>query len=293
MNNLNNAPHQALSALVHGPSKAGKSLMGVSTPSPRVLLDVEAAHRFLPIRSVMWNPATAPPVPDGTWDTAVVDVRSTKDAEAALKWLQSGKHGFKSVTLDSVSEYQARVLDDITGRSQAKLQDWGEVLRRLRGYVGDLRDLTTHPTNPLSAVVVTAMTKVEQDGRSYPWLQGQMKTIIPYLLDLILYVDVTPNRDTGLEERFLYSRKTKTYLAGERVGGRIPPILQMPVVTGETMEEIAASNITFTKLIDVVYALHNKGIAAPATVDTSESPHTYVPPTEAEPVLAETNPTKE
>lgn len=293
---MNNTPHQALTALVHGPSKAGKSLMGVSTPAPRVLLDVEAAYRFLPIRSVIWDPAKAPPEPDGTWDTAVVDVRKAKDAEQALKWLQSGKHGFKSVTLDSVSEYQARVLDDITGRSQAKLQDWGEVLRRLRGYIGDLRDLTTHPTNPLEAVVVTSMSKVEQDGRSYPWLQGQMKTIIPYLLDLILYVDVVPSRETGEEERFLYSRKTKTYLAGERVGGRIPPVLKMPIVTGETMEEIAASNVTFTRLIGLVYALHNKGISAPAVVDTSESPHKYVPPAEAETsALAEatTNPTKE
>lgn len=270
--------NNALTMLVHGPSKAGKSLLGVSTPAPRVLLDVEAAYRFLPINAVLWDPREAPPKHDGTWDTAVVNVREWNDAKTALKWLQGGKHDFVSATIDSVSELQARVIEHIAGRDQVKLQDWGAVLREMRGYISDFRDLTTHRTNPLQAVVVTSMTKVEQDGRSYPWLQGQMKTVIPYLLDVVAFIDVVPDRASGLEQRYLYTRKTKSYLAGERVGGRIPPVLQMPVVTGETIEEVAASNTTFVKLIELVYAMHNKGISAPAAVDTSDSPHKYSPP---------------
>ncbi|MGV1079709.1 MAG: AAA family ATPase [Candidatus Nanopelagicales bacterium] len=268
----------SLSMLVHGPSKAGKSLLTVSTPSPRVLLDVEAAARFLPIKSVVWDPALPPPTPDGTWDTAVVQVRRWTDATMALKWLQSGQHPFRSVGLDSVSELQARYLEHIAGRSQVKLQDWGAALRELRGFVSDLRDLTFHQTHPLEAVVVTSMTGVAQDGRAYPWLQGQMKTVIPYLLDVIAYIDVIPNPHTGLEERFLYTRKTAKYLAGERVGGRIPPVLQLPVVDGNTIEEIAAKNTAYIKLIELVYALHSLGISAPAVVDTAESPFAYHAP---------------
>ena len=94
--------NQSLTMLVHGPSKAGKSLLGASTPAPRLLLDVEAAHRFLPIKSVIWDPKGPPPVYDGTWDTAVVNVRVWNDALAALSWLQSGKHPFKSAIIDSV-----------------------------------------------------------------------------------------------------------------------------------------------------------------------------------------------
>ena len=269
---------ESLTMLVHGPSKAGKSLLGVSTPAPRVLLDVEAAARFLPIRQVEWDPALPPPEPSGEWDTAVVPIRHWNDATKALKWLESGKHQFRSVTLDSVSELQARYLEHVAGRGQIKLQDWGGALRELRGFISDLRDLTAHRTNPLEAVVVTSMSKVEQDGRAYPWLQGQMKTVIPYLLDLITYIDVVPDKVTGEEHRYLYSRKTKTYLAGERVGGRIPPVLQLPTVVGETLDEIAATNTAYQKLIELVYALPGRGITAPAKVDTSESPFTYTPP---------------
>lgn len=270
--------NQSLTALVHGPSKAGKSLFGVSTPAPRVLFDVEAAHRFLPIKSIIWDPKGPPPVHDGTWDTAVIVVRRWTDATAGLSWLQAGKHQFKSATIDSSSELQARALEHVAGRDAVQLQHWGTVLRMMRGFISDLRDLTEHPSNPLTAVVVTAMTKVELDGRAYPWLQGQMKTVIPYLLDVIAYIDVVPDNQTGEEQRFLYTRKTKSYLAGERVGGRIPPILKMPVVTGETLEEIAAANTTYEKLIALVYSLH--GISAPAVVDTSDSQHYYQPTTQ-------------
>ena len=273
----------SLSLLVHGPSKSGKSLLGVSTPSPRVLLDVEAAARFLPITEVLWDPAGPPPEYDGQWDTAVVSIRSWSDAVDALKWLESGKHPFRSATLDSVSELQARYLEHVAGRGQVKLQDWGSALRELRGFCSDLRDLTTHPVKPLEAVIITSMTKVQQDGRSYPWLQGQMQTVIPYLMDVIAYIDVVPNQRTGVEERFLYTRKTKAYLAGERVGGSIPPVLRLPDVSGETLAEIASKNNAFQKLIEMVYALHQQSIAAPATVDTTESPFTYRPPATAEP----------
>jgi hypothetical protein len=53
--------HQALSMCVYGPSKVGKSLMGASTPPPRVILDVESAARFLPLKAITWDPAGPPP----------------------------------------------------------------------------------------------------------------------------------------------------------------------------------------------------------------------------------------
>ena len=277
---------QSLTMLVHGPSKAGKSLLAASTPAPRVLLDVEAAARFLPVRSVIWDGKSAPPEDDGTWDTAVVPVMAWTDGVHALKWMQSGQHPFRSAILDSVSEMQARLIEHIAGRNQVKLQDWGTALREMRGFCSDLRDLTTNRIKPIDAVVITSMTKIEQDGRSYPWLQGQMKTVIPYLMDVIAYIDVEPDTKTGEEQRFLYTRKTKAFLAGERVGGRIPPKLKLPTVTGETMEEIAEKNTAYASLINMVYALHNKGIAAPAVVDTADSPFAYRTP-EADPGIKE------
>jgi hypothetical protein len=57
--------------------------------------------------------------------------------------------------------------------------------------------------------------------------------------------------------------------AGERVGGRIAPIIKLPQVTGDTEDEIRAKNVTFDRLIKMVYK--GRGIAAPAQTGISTS----------------------
>jgi hypothetical protein len=260
----------ALSMLVHGPSGAGKSLLGVSTPWPRLLLDCEAAHRFLPLKVSYWDPAVPPPAPPETgpdgepsWDTAVVVVRDWKDVLSALDWLKQGEHPFRSVTVDSISELQYRYVEHAAGRGQMKIQDWGAALREVGGFCRDLRDLTEHPTNPVSAVVFTSMTKEDGQGVMRPYLQGQLRDQIPYLFDVCawLYVEADAN---GVETRFLQTRRMNGKEAKERVNGRIPPIIQLPDVSGETEAEIRKKNTTFEKLIKMVFK--GKGIAKPAQV---------------------------
>ena len=51
---------RSLSILVHGPSKAGKSTLGVTTPAPRLLLDVEGGARLVNKRRLV-DAAAAPP----------------------------------------------------------------------------------------------------------------------------------------------------------------------------------------------------------------------------------------
>src|SRR5919205_223255 len=99
---------QSLSMIVHGYSKVGKSLTGASTPPPRVILDVESAARFLPLKAIPWNPDNPPPAApkNDEWDTAVVPVREWRDALKVLDWLKQGDHPFVSVTVDSISELQ-------------------------------------------------------------------------------------------------------------------------------------------------------------------------------------------
>ncbi|HEX8321694.1 AAA family ATPase [Longimicrobium sp.] len=257
----------ALSMLVHGPSKAGKSLLGASTPWPRVMLDVESAARFLPIKSIIWDPIVGPPPApkivkgEPEWDTAVVPTRNWSTALQVLDWLKQGEHPFRSATVDSISELQYRYVEHASGREQMKIQDWGAALREVGGFVRDLRDLTMHPTKPLEAVVLTSMTKEDQQGTMRPYLQGQLATQIPYLMDVTAWIYVEPDVN-GVETRFLQTRRMNNKEAGERVGGRIPPIIQLPQVTGDTEDEIRAKNVTFEKLIKMVYK--GRGIAAPA-----------------------------
>lgn len=226
---------RSLSVLVHGHSKVGKTTFGATAPYPRLLLDVESASRFLDINRVIWDPAKdAPPVADGTWDTVVVYVRDYNTVTNVYSWLQSGKHQFKSMILDSISELQVRLKEQIAGRGQLQTQQWGEVLTALSGLMRDFRDLTMHPTNPLEAVVLTAMTQ-QRDGMYKPYLQGQLATVIPYFFDVTayLYVDQVPSDDpTGqtppTEVRRLLTAKHPQFEAGNRCGNRLAAVVDNP-----------------------------------------------------------------
>lgn len=227
---------RALSVLIHGHSKVGKSTLSVTAPYPRLYLDVESASRFLPITKVVWDPLQGPPpVADGTWDTCVVYVRNYDTMLRVYQWLQQGQHQFASFILDSVSELQVRLQEQLVGRGQMQMQQWGELLRNMAGLMRDLRDLTMHPTNPLEAVILTAMT-VQKDGIWRPYLQGQLATVIPYFFDLCgyLFVDQVAQEDPTLpavETRRLLTRKHPQFEAGERVQGRLPAVVDNPNIS--------------------------------------------------------------
>ena len=226
---------RSLSLLIHGASKSGKSTLSVTAPTPRLYLDVEAASRFLPITRVPWNPAKEkPPTPDGTWDTAVVTTHDWTTVEKVYQWLRSGQHDFASLIIDSISELQQRYIEEVAGRVQLTQAQWGDLFRSVSGLVRDIRDLTVHPTKPLECVVMTAMTR-QLDGVWRPWVQGQLQTVLPYLLDVTgyLWAEQTTDEISGeiTESRRLLTRRTSTFEGGERVGGRIPPVVESPDVT--------------------------------------------------------------
>lgn len=216
---------RALTILVFGAPKVGKSSLAVSGPEPRCVFDVEGSARFLPINAVEWLPASQnPPEVDGTWDTAVIPTTSWEVAEAGKRWLQSGKHPFKSVAIDSVSELQQRRIEHVAGREQMTQQNWGDVFRTVSGFIRDMRDLTMHPTKPIESVTMTAMAR-QIDGMWKPWCQGQLQSVLPYLLDVTAYIWVEQT-DAG-EVRKILTRRTREFEAGERVQGRIPPVVEL------------------------------------------------------------------
>lgn len=224
------AAQRAVTILIHAASKAGKSTLSVTSPAPRLLLDVESASRFLPIKRVYWDPNTGPPpTPDGTWDTCVVPTRDWATIELVHQWLASGKHEFKSVIIDSISEAQNRFMEKQAGRAQPTQAQWGEAFRGVAGLIRDLRDLTMHPTRPIECLVLIAMTK-EIDGVWRPWVQGQLATALPYLLDAVgyLYIDKDENGETV---RRLLTQATSTFEAGERVGGAWPKVITEPNIS--------------------------------------------------------------
>jgi hypothetical protein len=95
----------------------------------------------------------------------------------------------------------------------------------------DLRDLTMHPTNPLEAVILTAMAKEGATGQMKPYLQGQLATVAPYFFDILGYIRVEewPNPDPSqppYKLRRLYIESTDFAEAGERVQGRLGSVVE-------------------------------------------------------------------
>jgi len=232
---------RSLTLMVYGESKVGKSTFAVTAPYPRLMLDVEGGHRFLPIVPKYWDPMNEePPAADGTWDTVVVQVRDYDTVLKAFQWLQSGKHQFKSLIIDSISELQVKCMDNIAGTEQMKMQQWGELLRHMGALLRDLRDLTMHPTQALEAVVLTAMARKGQDGVYRPYLQGQLATQAPYFYDVLgaITIEEFPNEDplqSPHKARRMYVERTGQYEAGERVQGRLGAIVEQQDLSVERM----------------------------------------------------------
>jgi hypothetical protein len=235
------AVNRSLTMLIYGESGAGKSSLAATAPYPRLMLDVETGHRFLPISVRYWNPFSEPaPIADGTWDTCVVSCDNYAVVLKAYQVLRSGQHQFRSLIIDSVSELQVKLLDQLVGTEQVKMQQWGDVLRQLGGLLRDVRDLTMHPTNPLEAVVLTAMAKADKEGKFHPYLQGQLAVVIPYFYDIMgaLVIETYPNPDpTQPAQRFrrLYVEGTNKYEAKERVQGRLGQIVEQDYLNIDTM----------------------------------------------------------
>ena len=223
--------HKSVSMIVHGHAKVGKSSFAYTAPTPILGIDAEGGSKFIKARKIPWDPRQGPPPEhDGTWDICVVEMRDYSTMDQVYQWLASGKHPFKSVVLDSISEIQQRAVDAIAGSDQMKTQDWGELLRKMSKLVRNFRDLTTHPTNPISAVVVVAMTK-ENNGKQAPWLQGSLGTTIPYYFDIISYMFAQKTDEGAIVRRLLIDSHPE-YEAGDRTGlCHVTPILDNPNVT--------------------------------------------------------------
>lgn len=235
------AVQRSLTCLIYGESKVGKSTLAATAPYPRLMLDVEGGHRFLPINVVYWDVMRdPPPVADGTWDTCVVMVTEYTQVMQAFKWLQSGQHQFRSLIIDSISELQNHLFKQLAGDEQLKMQQWGEVLRKLGALLRDVRDFTMHPTNPLEAVVLTAMAKQDRDGKYHPYLQGQLAVMAPYFYDILgaVVIETHPHPDPTQPPytiRRMHVQSTPKWEAGERVQGRLGTVVEQDSLNIEIM----------------------------------------------------------
>lgn len=210
---------RGLSSIIFGDPGSGKSWLADTAPGPRLIFDAEGGADFTPSGpKIIWDPLTqAVPVADGTWDTCVVVVKQFAQVDQGLRVLESGQHPFESVVIDTLTEVQKRTLFAITGISQPRTQDWGEVLRLLEDVCRRFRDLS-HSDAAKTLQTVTLVCQASERGQQAklrPHVQGQLGDTLPQFTDVVGYLYVTAD-ETGAARRMLMVQPQGTIIAKDR-----------------------------------------------------------------------------
>lgn len=225
-----------LAAVVHGESGSGKSTLGGTTPVPRLVLDAEGGSRYVKAhrRRIKWDPINeSAPEWDGSWDTCIVTILDWRTLYAAYERLSTGDHPFRSLIVDSLTEAQKRLVDDVAGTDQPTLQDWGTIGRNFEDMIRRLRDLTFHPVKPIEAVLLICLSHL-RDGETRPFLKGQIELTLPAFVDVVGYL-FTDTQGGGTIERRLLIEPANNIIAKDRTGALLETY--GPVVTNANISE--------------------------------------------------------
>lgn len=226
---------QTLSTLVYGNPKVGKSMLSATSPGPVLVLDAEGGWKFMRLRMVMWDPRVGPPPQaDGTWDACIVMVRDWVTVQQVYAWmLRQDQHQFTSIVLDSVTEIQRRAKASI-GEDAFRQADWGTLLTMMDKILRGFRDLCLIPGGTVQAVTFIAEA-VQREGIWRPNLQGAIATSLPYFVDLVGFLfaqpGVTAEGNPGAIVRQLLASPHPQYVTGERLQGRLPPVIGEPNIS--------------------------------------------------------------
>lgn len=182
-----------LNALIIGPSGHGKSWLASTTPPPRLIVDLEGRAKYTPNgrQATDWDGVSDPmQLAKSPTRTYILRAQTLAQLDTARQWLRSGKHPFKSVSVDSLMEAQIRLAEQIRpGLQSLRLQDFGDLLRQMQVFVREVRDMTDEPATGVRCAVFIAGAKRDDDGFIRPLMQGQIARNIPYWMDVVGYLE--------------------------------------------------------------------------------------------------------
>lgn len=181
-----------LTLLVHGTPKIGKSWLGESCPGPVLVLDGEGSTDYLKRKNrIQWDPQGPPPTGLGPNDLVVVRVLNWQTVMLATQWLQSGKHEFNSLVIDTLTELQKKCKETIASGGFDDTRQWGQLLEKMELTARQWAALVDHPTRPLYAVVCITQTEArgkQGDEIQRPDVQGGLRRSLGSYFDIIGYL---------------------------------------------------------------------------------------------------------
>lgn len=172
-------------------------------------------------------------------DVEVIRVSTWKQMQEVYNELHQGKHGYKTVVLDSLTEIQKfsmyGIMEDLVrGKPEADpdvpgMREWGKNIEQIRRFVRAFRDL------PMNSIF-TALVRSEKDTKTgvtslMPMLSGKLAHEVAAFLDIVVYYYVKQiGSGEGAElKRLMLCHKTEQHVAKDR-SGRLPLVIEGPTM---------------------------------------------------------------
>lgn len=182
-----------LKILLFGLSGVGKSTCAAQAPGPVLYIAAEL-NALSVVRQA--NP-----------DADVVVVKTLADLREILRYLMGeGAGKYKTVVIDSLSEVQALIRNEMLAREVGKdvltIQEWGKLGDKTHEIVRGFREL------PCNLVVIALAEDAGDEGRRFiqPSLYGRASRDVPALLTLVGYAFKEPGdaQSPGTKYRVLF-----------------------------------------------------------------------------------------
>lgn len=179
-----------IKALFYGQSGTGKTVAAGSFPDPCIIdcengwKSIKAVHGYTP---------------------PVVPVKGKAGLVEAYNELASGNHGFKTVIIDSLTDLNQYIVNDVIERNPTRRRDskdipaqldWTESGRIMEKMVYLFRDL------PMHVVFIAGERTFGGDGqdiRILPNVSPSLAEKLPHLVDVTLYTSVVTGEDGARE----------------------------------------------------------------------------------------------
>lgn len=206
----------SLVSLIHSEPGIGKSRLIDSAPSPRLIIDTEGKSKYFRGQKTYWDPKIETP-PEA--DRVIVLLTQYETFEHVFGHLQVS-NPFASCGIDSMWNAQKILIRELYGVDAPRRQDWGEIKRKLEALVANYMLLNFQ-------VLTLSCGSIYKDDKIRPMLDGAITQSLAHLVDVIGYLYVEKDPQTGELVRMLQPQPVPEILAKDNTGA-FPDVIENP-----------------------------------------------------------------